>query len=153
MNPILRNVLIFIVAWFVGSIVNVALVNLGPSVFPLPEGASVADMESLKASMLLFEPKNFIFPFLGHAVGTLVGAFIAAKFAANNHMKLALGIGVFFLLGGIYAVYLLGGPLWFKALDLIVAYIPMAWLGGRLAGRKWDDPTDRNIDTSEILDA
>jgi len=135
MNPILKNILIFIGALIVGSLVNIALVNLGPSIIPLPEGASVTDMDKLKESMLLFEPKNFIFPFLGHAMGTLVGAFIVAKFAATSHMKLALGMGVWFLLGGIYAVYLLGGPMWFKALDLIVAYIPMGWLGGRLAGR------------------
>lgn len=136
MNPILKNVLVFIGAWFLGSIVNSLLVSMGPMVIALPEGASVADMETLKESMKLFKPQNFIFPFLGHAVGTLVAAFVVAKFAATNHMKLALGIGALFLIGGITAVLMLGGPLWFKALDLIVAYIPMAWLGGTLAGRK-----------------
>jgi hypothetical protein len=27
-----------------------------------------------------------------------------------------------------------GGPVWFLALDLIGAYLPMAFLGGRLGG-------------------
>ena len=74
MNPILRNVIALIVGFVVGSLVNIGLVNLGPMVIALPEGADVSTMESLKASMPLFKPANFLFPFLGHAVGTLAGA-------------------------------------------------------------------------------
>jgi hypothetical protein len=47
-------------------------------------------------------------------------------------MKIALGIGVLFLIGGTAAVMMLPAPMWFSALDLIVAYIPMAWLGGKI---------------------
>jgi len=25
------------------------------------------------------------------------------------------------------------GPTWFAAVDIVIAYIPMAWLGGKLA--------------------
>jgi hypothetical protein len=110
------------------------LVNIGPLVVPLPEGADVSTMEGLRASMQLFTPVNFLFPFLAHALGTLAGAFVAAKFAASHSAKFALGIGVFFLMGGIAAVYMLGGPLWFIVADLIVAYIPMGYLGAVLAG-------------------
>jgi hypothetical protein len=45
---------------------------------------------------------------------------------------LALIIGLFFFSGGLIMIYQVGGPLWFKALDLIVAYLPMAWLGGKI---------------------
>lgn len=84
--------------------------------------------------MKLFTPVNFIFPFLAHALGTFAGAFVAAKLAASHSMKFALGIGVFFLLGGIAVVSMLGGPLWFNVADLLVAYIPMSYLGAVLAG-------------------
>jgi len=40
--------------------------------------------------------KNFLFPFIAHAIGTLTGAFIAAKFSASYHMVLAVCIGIFF---------------------------------------------------------
>lgn len=133
MNPILKNVLAVIAGVIIGGLVNGGLVQLGYSVIPLPEGAEV-DPEKFAEAVKLFEAKHFIFPFLAHALGTLVGAFTVAKLAANNKMKFALGIGFFFLLGGITAVYMFGGPLWFKALDLIVAYVPMGWLGGKLAG-------------------
>ena len=120
----------------VGSIVNMALVNVGPSVVPLPEGASVSSMEGLRESMSLFTPANFIFPFLGHALGTLVGAFAAAKLAASDHMKVALGVGVFFLIGGAMMVKMIGGPMWYNMVDLLLAYLPMGFLGGALARRK-----------------
>ena len=135
MHPILRNILTVIAGIVVGSLVNMGLINISSSVIPLPEGVDMSTPEGLKAGVHLFEPKHFIFPFLAHALGTLTGAFVAAKLAANNKMKFALGLGVFFLIGGITAVYMIPAPMWFNILDLVVAYIPMAWLGGKLAHR------------------
>jgi len=134
MNPIVRNTLAVIAGFVAGSLVNITLVNIGPSIVPLPEGADVSTPESLAASMQLFTPINFLFPFLAHALGTLVGAFVTAKLAASHKMKLALLIGVITLVGGIAAVKMFGGPLWFIITDLVLAYIPMAYLGAILAG-------------------
>ena len=83
--------------------------------------------------MKLFAPANFLFPFLAHALGTLSGAYVAAKFAASHQLKFAIGIGVFFLIGGVVMVNMLGGPMWFIATDLLLAYIPMGYLGWVLA--------------------
>ncbi len=136
MNPIVRNILAVISGFVVGSLVNMGLINIGPSVVPLPEGADVSTMQNLSESMKLFMPVNFIFPFLAHAIGTLSGAFIAAKLAATHHMKFAICIGVLFLIGGVTAASMLGGPVWFNVSDLLLAYIPMGFLGGILARGK-----------------
>jgi hypothetical protein len=135
MNPILKNILAVLAGVILGSIVNMGIIMLSSSIIPPPEGVDPSDMESLKSSMHLFEPKHFIVPFLAHALGTLAGAFITALIAVNHKMKLALVIGLFFLLGGISSVFMLPSPTWFIVLDLVVAYIPMAWIGGRLAGQ------------------
>jgi len=90
-------------------------------------------MNSIIELMPSFEPKQFIFPFLAHALGTLVGAAVAYVLASSHKMKFALGIGVFFLLGGVAVNYMLPGPTWFLVIDILVAYIPMAWIGGKLA--------------------
>ena len=94
-----------------------------------------SDMESLKANMHLFEMKHFIFPFLAHALGTLAGAITVAMLAAGHKMKLAIGIGVFFLAGGITNVVLLPSPMWFNALNLLGAYIPMDWIRWKIGDR------------------
>lgn len=133
MHPILKNLLAVIVGLVVGSFVNGGIITLSPSIIPPPEGTDNATMEGLIASMHLFEPKHFIFPFLAHAIGTFAGAFLTALIAANNQLKLAFVIGLFFLAGGAYMVLSLPSPLWFSVLDLIMAYVPMAYFGGRLA--------------------
>jgi hypothetical protein len=136
MNPILKNILAVIAGIAVGSVVNMALISVSGSIIPPPEGADVTTTEGLKASMHLFKPKHFIMPFLAHALGTLVGAMVAGLIAANNKMKFGLSIGIVFLIGGIASVFMLPSPTWFSALDLIVAYLPMGYLGGRWAERR-----------------
>lgn len=134
MKSILNIVLAVVAGVVVGGLVNMGIVQLGPSVIPLPEGADVSTMEGLAEAMKSFNVSNFIPPFLAHALGTLAGAFVAAKVAKRHKMRVAIGMGFFFLLGGISAVVMLGGPAWFIAADLLLAYIPMGYLGGKLAG-------------------
>ena len=133
MNKIVRNILAAITGIVIGSVVNMGIINVQDSFIALPEGVDVTNPESLQSSMHLFEPKHFIFPFLAHAIGTLVGAHLSARIAASHKMNFALGIGISFLIGGISMVFLIPSPNWFAILDLSVAYIPMGWLGGRLA--------------------
>ena len=135
MNKIVRNVLAVITGIILGSAVNMGIIMLQGYFIALPEGVDVTNTESLQSSMHLFGPKHFIFPFLAHAIGTLVGAYLSARIAANHKMKFALGIGIFFLIGGISMVFMMPAPVWFLILDLSVAYIPMGLLSGRLATR------------------
>ena len=140
MPPILRNLLAGIAGLVVGSVVNMAIITVGSMVIPPPTGIDMTDMDKFAENLKLLGPAHFIAPWLAHALGTLVGAFTAAKVAAGHKMKLALGIGIFFLLGGIMMVSMVGGPVWFAALDLIGAYLPMGFLGGMLGGAKRPQP-------------
>jgi len=135
MNPILRNILAAVGGFILGNLVNMSIIQVSTSIIPLPEGADIATMEGLKASIHLFQPKHFIMPFLAHALGTFVGALVAAYFAVSHKMKIALGIGGIFLLAGITAVFMIPAPMWFNVLDLVAAYLPMAYLAG-----KWVSP-------------
>jgi len=138
MSPTVKNIIAVAAGIIVGGIVNSAIVSIGPSIIPLPEGADVSTMEGVRESMHLFGFVNFIPPFLAHALGTLVGAFLAVKLAASHHKQIALGIGVFYLLGGITAAWMIGGSIVFIVVDLAFAYIPMALLGLKLAGPSTD---------------
>jgi len=132
MNPIIKNILAVVAGGILGSAVNMGIIMISGSIIPPPDGADVTTMEGLKASMHLLQPKHFIFPFLAHALGTFAGAFLAAIIAANHKMKYALGIGVFFLAGGIASTFMLPAPAWFTVMDLVGAYIPMAYFAGKL---------------------
>ena len=136
MNPTIKNILALIAGLLIGGAVNMVIIMISSSIIPPPEGADVTTMEGLLASMHLFQPKHFIMPFLAHALGTLVGAFFAALLAASHKMKFAITVGFFFLAGGIANVVMLPAPLWFNILDLVGAYLPMAFFGGRLANSR-----------------
>jgi hypothetical protein len=105
----------------------------GSSVIPPPAGVDVTTVEGLKAGIHLFQPVHFVAPFLAHALGTLAGAFVAARLAATRKLVLALVVGVAFLCGGVANVFMLPAPAWFVVLDLVGAYLPMGWLGWKLA--------------------
>lgn len=136
MNTTVRNILAVVAGLLVGSAVNMGLVMLSGHIIPPPAGADVTTVEGLKASMHLFEPRHFVFPFLAHALGTFVGALVAVLIAETRRYLLAMIIGVFFLLGGITNAMMLPAPSWFITLDLVVAYLPMAWLAARLVAGK-----------------
>ncbi len=137
MKPILRNILAVIAGCLVGGVVNMGIVMIGPSLIPPPEGVDMTTMEGLKASMHLLQPKNYIMPFLAHALGTLVGAYVAARIAIFKKMELGLLVGLFTLVGGVMNILMLPeSPLWFNVLDLAGAYIPMAYIGASIAKGK-----------------
>lgn len=132
MNPILKNIIAVIVGVFVGGFVNMGIIMISGSIIPPPEGVDMTTSEGLIAGMEFLQPKHFIMPFLAHALGAFVGALLAALIAATHKMKFALAIGFFFLFGGVMMVITVPGPLWFSAVDLVLAYIPMAYLGGKM---------------------
>lgn len=131
MNPIFKNISAVVLGWIGGSCINIALIRTGHSLFPILD-VDPNDMDALAEVMPTLEVEYFIFPFLAHALGTFVGAIIASMTAAKNKMKFALTIGGLFLLGGIIVNYMLPGPTWFAVADIVLAYIPMAWLGGKI---------------------
>ena len=130
----IRNILAVIAGIVVGSIVNMGLINGGHALIGLPPGADVSTMEGVKAAMQMFEAKHWIVPFVAHAGGTFVGALVATLIAASHKMKIAIAIGVLFLIGGISAGIMIQSPMWYNAIDFIFAYIPMAWIGAKLGG-------------------
>ena len=136
MKAVLRNVLAVVLGLVLGSVVNMGLILVSGHVIAPPAGADVTTVEGLRASIHLFEPKHFLFPFLAHALGTLAGAALATLLAVSRQRLCALVIGCLFLAGGAANVAMLPSPLWFNVVDLLGAYLPMALLGWHLAMRK-----------------
>ena len=139
MPRLLRNVLAVLVGIVVGSAANMALILLSPSLIAPPAGVDVATAEGLSQGMHLFEPRHFVMPFLAHALGTFAGALVAYLSAASHKRAFAYAIGVVFLCGGIAASFMVPAPKGFIALDLLAAYLPMAWLATQVGARMQPD--------------
>lgn len=139
MAKVLRLLLAVLLGFVVGSLVNGGLILISGKVIPPPAGADVTTTEGLKASLHLFQAKHFIFPFLAHALGTLSGAFVAGLLAPRRSALPAYTVGGLFLLGGLASVLMLPAPAWFSTLDLVLAYLPAAWLGQAWVSRVRSD--------------
>lgn len=135
MVNVLKLLLALMVGAVCGSVVNMGIIMAGPMLIPPPAGADMTTVEGLTAAMPLLQPKHFLAPFLAHALGTLVGTTIAALLAISHRTVIGYAVGALFLVGGIIASATIPAPIWFIALDLIAAYIPMAWIGLRIANR------------------
>jgi hypothetical protein len=122
-----------------GATLNMGVLLLGSKLMPNPPGVDVNDPASINAHIHEYSVLQLLVPFLAHALGTLAGAFLAARFNRGTGLGLlaALVVGALFLFGGISMVMVIpNAPLWFDALDLVLAYVPMALLGYALAGAK-----------------
>jgi len=131
MNPTIRNVLAVAVGAVVCVILNGLLLGLMMKVIQPPIGFDPND----PATYSLLQTEHFMSPFVAHSVPSFVGALIAALIAASRKMTCALIVGALHLIGGIAAAFMIPAPTWFIALDLTMAYLPMAWLGGLIGSR------------------
>lgn len=130
MKNIFLNILSVITGMLIGSAVNMGILQIQGFFIPLPEGF---DINNFAESIKLLEPRHFLLPFIAHALGTFIGSLIAALISQNKKFVMALIVGFLFLFGGITTIFMYGGPIWFSFADLILAYIPMAWLGYKLS--------------------
>lgn len=120
-------------AMFAGGALNMLIIMVSSYIIPPPEGADITTMEGLEAAMPMMKAQHFLMPFLAHALGTLLGAWVVTKLAVSRQFIFAMAIGVWFLIGGIANIVMLPSPIWFAIVDLVLAYIPMAYLGYMLA--------------------
>lgn len=135
MSPAVRNALAVILGIALGILVHVGILNMGALVFPFPKDIDQNDREAVVAyaqAQPLFS-HIWIVPLIAHQIGTLVGAMICARIAAYGHFRLVMGVGIFFLIGGIVNKFDIPHPLVMSIVD-IALYIPAAWLGWKLAG-------------------
>ena len=113
---------------------NSAMINVSNQIIPPPAGFDLKTAEGLQAAMQHMGPEHFLFPFLAHALGTLLSALLITRFLKSQQFVFAMMAGILFLLGGVSMVVMLPEtPIWFILVDLIGAYIPMAYLGYKLA--------------------
>jgi hypothetical protein len=132
MKPIVRNILAVVAGIVLCLILNSVLLGLLMQVIVPPEGFDPND----PGTYHLLQGPHYISPFLAHALPSLVGGFLAALIAASRKMTLALVVGGLHMLGGIAAAFFIPAPTWFIVADLSLAYLPMAWIGGKLAVRR-----------------
>jgi hypothetical protein len=132
----MKSILLSVAGLLLGVITNGVIVQIGSQIVKAPKGLDLSTSQGLAKAMPLMGAEHFVFPFLAHAIGTLVGAYFVSRMKVNRALLNAMAIGFAFLAGGVMMVLTLPGtPWWFVATDLVLAYLPMAYLGYKLGQR------------------
>lgn len=132
---IVRNILAVILGFVIGSVVNMAVIAAGHAIMPPPAGFDGTSMEGVASTIHLLKPIDFVVPFLAHSLGPLVGVLAAMFIAVSSRKTIAIILGVLFLAGGIAANIIIPAPIWYRVVDVLLAYVPMAFLGRKLSGK------------------
>ncbi len=133
---IVRNVLAVILGFVIGSIVNMCIIAAGHAIMPPPAGFDGTSMQGVASTIHLLQPIDFIVPFLAHALGPFAGILAAMFIAASRHTLIAIILGALFLVGGIVANIMIPAPMWYRIVDVVFAYVPMAFLAWKLSGKR-----------------
>lgn len=131
----MKPLVLTLLAAILGMALNGYLITYSHLFVAPPIGVDLTTEEGLLAAMPRMEPKHYLMPFLAHALGTLLSAFLASCWVRPATLQRAMLLGFVFLAGGLYMVRILPSPMWFNVLDLGLAYLPMAYLGYH-AGRR-----------------
>lgn len=127
---IVKNVLAVILGTIIMMVLNMVILTIGMSL-GVPD-FSQTDLSTLAGTDLLF----FALPFLAHSIPTFVGPYLGVKIAASNKFLIAMIITSFHLMGGIYMAFFcveIVAPTWYDLTDVLLAYVPMGYLGWKLA--------------------
>ena len=131
----MKPLVLTLMAAILGMALNGYLIAYSHLFVAPPVGADLTTEEGLLAAMPLMEPKHYAMPFLAHALGTLLSAFLVSWWVRPATLQRSMLLGFVFLAGGLYMVRILPSPMWFNVVDLGLAYLPMAYLG-YYAGRR-----------------
>jgi hypothetical protein len=135
MNPILRNILVVAVGMAAGMIFITLGHQVSNIILPPPPSIDINDMNSLVANAKDLTAGHWALVLLSHALGPLCAGFIVGKFAVSPVKPIIWIVGMTYTLVGILNLYYMPTPIWMSIADLCM-YIPMAWLGARMAGIK-----------------
>jgi hypothetical protein len=121
---ILKRTIVILLSIFIGAQLNGAFLTIGTNLIPPPEGCNLDSLEGLKAAGPFLEAKHYLFPFLAHAIGTLLSAVLITRFLKSNQLVFSMVAGILFLIAGISMVIMLPAtPIWFILVDLILSLI------------------------------
>ena len=84
MDTIGRIIYAVILGFIVGSFTNMGFIVLGDFIFPWPPEVMIQLENETLNNMDMLNNTHYIFPFLAHAMGTLVGAVCALRIAGEK---------------------------------------------------------------------
>ncbi len=132
MSPTVRGIVAVILGLVLAFAITFAVEAINSRIFPLPPGADLADMASMKAAIAALPVAALAVVLVGWFVSALVGASAAAHFARPAGWP-PLTVGVILLGAAVANMLVFPHPAWFWVIGVAV-YPVGTWLGARMGG-------------------
>jgi hypothetical protein len=139
MNPIARNVLAVVASLVAGVCVIMLVESVKLMLYPPPPGIDFDDPEQLAEMMRNMPIGALLMVELAYALGSLTAGLVVGKVGATRQIELALGVGGLLTLAGVATLVMAPHPIWFAIVSTLT-YVPLAWLGAKLAIRQSKAP-------------
>ena len=94
--------------------------------YPPPPGYNMRNMDDVKKFVATLPTLAMVVVLIGWLIGTLAGAFVAAKIGRSRVP--AYIVGLFLFLGGVANATMIPQPMWFSGASFVV------YIGGAIAG-------------------
>jgi len=133
MRPAVRSVLA-ILAGLLSAFVVIALVEaIGVRFYPPQPGMDPRDPNSIRAAMANLPRGAMLCVLVAYAAGSVVGGWVAARFAPRAKLTHGMIVGALLLAAGVLNMSTIPHPGWFWASSIAI-YLLGSWSGARAAG-------------------
>ena len=133
MNPVIRSILA-VVAGMLSAFVVIALVQMiGVRIYPPAHPIDPTNIESMKAVMAQIPLAALLFVLLSYTAGSVVGGWVAARFAPKDRMMHAMFVAALLFGAGLMNLMTIPHPAWFWVASSVLYWLG-AWSGAQAAG-------------------
>ena len=130
----LRSVLSIVIGVFAGGATIMLMEMLGHAIYPPPEGVNFEDPVAVAAMVAAAPVGALLMVILAFAVGAFAGGLVAGFIKPKLQTYQPLVVGAIFTVFGLMNLLMIPHPWWFWLASL-ACFIPMAFLGGRMASK------------------
>jgi hypothetical protein len=132
MGPVLRSGLGVLAGVVVGGLLIGGVEMFSSRFYPLPAGTNPSDQQALASHISSLPASAFVWVLAAWMIGTLAGAWVAARIAQRKHLIHGAVIGAVFLALGIANMLAIPHPVWVWVCGIVI-FIVAGYAGGRLA--------------------
>jgi hypothetical protein len=128
----LRTLLAIVAGLITAMLVIFGVEAAGMLLFPPPAGMPLETEADLAKLVAMASPAAKAWLVFGWALGSFVGAWVAARISRQHRRIAALAVALFIVAGTVMNAMVIAHPLWVNLLGILLP-VPLALLAARLA--------------------
>jgi len=129
----MKKILPVVAGVIAGGITVFIVESIGHLIWPPPEGIDITDPEGLAQLMDVIPIGALVFVVIAWIAGAIAGGFVAGKMAKDPSYLPGIITGAVLMVFGVMTMVSVPHPIWMWIFG-IVAPVPSAWYGSKLAG-------------------